>query len=392
MLAGLSHSDAEGWRSLAERPAPGLSIEIVSDRDRFMRLKPEWDALFARAGRPHQLFQRHGFLRNWCDHYLDAGDRLCIVAGRSEGRLVMLWPLVRSRRCGLELARVMGAPVAQFADVLVEAGADRERWLERGWAALTRLGVDLLELTRLRADSALGHAGRIARIAPVQPEQAPFADLALRVAPDGPSIAYPARDRSNYRRRLRRLSERGEIGFVSLGPGPGAGELAGLAVALKRQTLVQHGIAAPTVADPRFGAFFAGLAGDAGDEAGLRLSVVTCDGRPVGIDLSFDCQGRSFGHLIATDPDFEREGLGRVLVHHAFASARNRGSTIFDLLAPADPYKLEHADGAVAVADFAVPLSWRGQLACDLALPRLRPALKMLARRLPPALVRRIAR
>ncbi|MFC5395495.1 GNAT family N-acetyltransferase [Bosea vestrisii] len=383
--------DMEGSPSPGAEVGVGFSVEILGGRDAFLALKPEWDMLFARAGLPHQLFQRHAFLRHWCDHYLPAGERLCLVVGREAGRLVMLWPLVRRRRLGLELVRLMGAPVAQFGDILVEPGSRREHWLERGWEALRRHGIDLVELRLVRADGALGHCDKLALTAPVVSQEAPFADLALRVAPDGPSHAYPPRDRSGYRRRLRRLAERGEVAFTSIAPGEEARALAERAVAMKREALAQHGVLAPAVADPRFARFFAALAADPDDATGLRLSVVTCEDRPVGIDLSFDCKGRSFGHVIASDPSFEREGLGRVLIHHAFASARARGNAIFDLLAPADPYKREHADGAVPVRDFTVPLSWRGQLACDFALPHLRPTLKAIAKRLPASWVRRLA-
>jgi CelD/BcsL family acetyltransferase involved in cellulose biosynthesis len=382
-------TDVEGAPSPDGRAAAGFSVEILTGRDAFLALKPEWDALFARAGLPHQLFQRHAFLRHWCEHYLVADDRLCLVVGREAGRVVMLWPLERRHRLGLDLVRLMGAPVAQFGDILVEADPRRDHWLERGWEALRRHGVDLVELRLVRDDGALGHCNRLGLATPVVSQEAPFADLALRVAPDGPSLAYPARDRSSYRRRLRRLTERGEIAFASLAPSEEARALAERAVAMKRGALAQHGVVAPAVADQRFGHFFATLAADPSDEAGLRLSVITCDGQPIGIDLSFDCKGRSFGHVIASDPGFEREGLGRVLVHHAFASARARGSSIFDLLAPADPYKQEHADGGVPVRDFTVPLSWRGQLACDFALPHLRPTLKAIAKRLPAGWVRR---
>lgn len=364
-----------------------LALEILSDRTAFEAIKPEWDELFARAGMPHQLFQRHAFLRHWCDHYLDAGSRICILAGRSGGRLAMLWPLVRKRRFGLDILQFMGAPVAQFGDVLIEPGAPRQALLDAGREALGRLGADLLDIRNLRADAAFSRPDAALL---VQRQEAPFADLALRVAAGGPSAAYPARERSNYRRRLRRLAERGELDYRALTPGAEARELAASAVAMKRAALAQHGIAAPTVADPRFQAFFAALAGDEADEAGLRLSVVTCAGRPIGIDLSFDCKGRSFGHVIASDPAFEREGIGRILIHRTFAGAKARGSAVFDLLAPADPYKLEHADGVVAVLDLAMPLSWRGRLACAFALPRLRPALKAVAKRLPAAWVSRL--
>lgn len=363
-----------------------LALEVLTDRAAFEALKPEWDDLFARAGMPQQLFLRHAFLRHWCDHYLDVRSRICILAGRSEGRLVMLWPLVRRRSLGLDIVQLMGAPVAQFGDVLVEPGPDRPRWLDAGWDALDRLGADLFEIRQLRADAALSRSNTALL---VQRQDAPFADLAQRVSAEGPSMAYPARERSNYRRRLRRVAERGELGFGALTPGAEAGALAMTAVAMKRRALARHGILAPTVADPRFQDFFTALASDAADEAGLRLSTITSAGRPIGIDISFDCMGRSFGHVIASDPDFEREGIGRVLIHQAFAGAKARGSTVFDLLAPADPYKLEHADGTVAVYDLAMPLSWRGRLVCKLALPRLRPAFRALAKRLPTAWVRR---
>lgn len=390
MLAKPAHPDAEGWPAPEGQADRGSSVEILTGRDAFLALGPEWDALFARAGQPHQLFQRHAFLRHWCDHYLAQDDRLCLVVGREAGRLVMLWPLERRRRLGLEVVRLMGAPVAQYGDVLVEAGPRRERWLERGWSALRRRGIDLVDLPLVRADAMLGHCNLLALTPPLRRQEAPFADLALRVAPDGPSIAYSARDRSGYRRRLRRLGARGEITLSCLVPGPEARALAEQAVALKRASLSQHGAAA-AVSDPRFGRFLAALAADRRSETGLRVSVVSCNGSPVGIDLSFDCGGRSFRHLVASDPGFERDGLGRVLLHHAFASARARGSTVFDLLAPSDASKREHADGAAPVRDFTVPLSWRGQLACDFALPHLRPTLKAVARRLPPGWVRRFA-
>lgn len=363
-----------------------LALEILTDRAAFDALKLEWDGLFARAGMPQQLFLRHAFLRHWCDHYLDAKSRICILAGRSGGQLVMLWPLVRRRRFGLDVLQLMGAPVAQFGDVLVEPGTHRQAWLDVGWEALGRLGADLFEIRQLRADAALS---RPAAALLVQQQEAPFADLAQRVSAEGPSMAYPARERSNYRRRLRRLAERGELGFSALTPGAEARVLATTAVAMKRVALARHGILAPTVADPRFQAFFTALAGDEADEAGLRFSIISCAGEPIGIDLSFDCLGRSFGHVIASDPDFEREGIGSVLIHRAFAGAKARGSTVFDLLAPADPYKLDHADGTVTVCDLAVPLGWRGSFVCALSLPRLRPALRTLAKRLPAAWVRR---
>jgi CelD/BcsL family acetyltransferase involved in cellulose biosynthesis len=225
----------------------------------------------------------------------------------------------------------------------------------------------------------------------LEQREAPYADLDLRVGREGPSAVYAARERSNHRRRLRRLSERGDISFATLDPGPEASVLAAEAIAMKQMALTRHGIVAPTVADPRFAAFFHDLAGDAEGGSPLRIAVIRCDDQAIGIDLALDCKQVSFGHVIATHPDHERGGVGGILVHRSFAAAKARGNTLFDLLAPADAYKLEHADGLTVVSDAMLPLSWRGRLVCRLGLRHLRPALRAAVRNLPEPVTRRLA-
>lgn len=374
----------------ADQSGDEARLELIEDVPRFLALRPEWEALFQRAASPQQLFQSHVFLRHWAALYLGADARLSIVVAWRGGELAMAWPLLRQRRYGLDILRVMGAPVGQFSDILAESDADA--LLRAGWNLVRQLGADLFEARRLRADSRLALSGLLADARCGDRQQAPFADLARRVGESGPSTAYSARERSNHRRRLRRLEERGDLAFKALSPGPDAARLARTAVAMKRATFARHGIVAPVIDDPRFGTFFEGLALDSSGEISLDLAAITCDGLPVGIDLSLGCKGRSFGHILAVDPDQGRGGVGKILIHHSFACARARGHAIFDLLAPAEPYKLEHADGCVAVSDHLLPLSLKGRLACRLGLQHWRPALKTMARRLPPGVVRHAAR
>lgn len=367
-----------------------LQISCVTSLEGFEALHKEWDDLFERTAEPQQVFQRHIFLRHWARHYLDPKTQLCILIGRIDGRLVTLWPLVRRRKLGFDVLGFMGAPVTQFGDVLVEAGENRHALLEAGWNAVASLGADLFEARRVRADAAL--CGSVIPSGASLPGdvQAPFASLSRRVTADGPGIAYSARERSNYRRRLRRLREHGDITFTEPEPGSTAAMAAAAAITIKKNWLLENAILSPTVMDSRFQAFFEDLAGDPG--AGLCASTIACDGRPIGVDLSFDCKGHTFGHVLATDPGYDREGLGRLLIHRTFAAAADRGSRVFDLLAPADGYKMQHADGLVAVSDYAFAFSWRGWLLRELVMARLQPAAKVLAKRLPSALVRRLAK
>lgn len=382
-------------RMLAGREEPAVpAIEqairsgVVDSIDAFMALREEWDALFERAAEPHQVFQSHTVLRHWAAHYLDDRTSLSIVTLRQEGRLVMVWPLVRQRRLGLDTLRFMGIPVAQFGDVLMERSAGEAMLLRAGWRGVGSLGADLFEARKLRSDATLALSGLLAGASCSERIEAPFADLDRRAGPDGPSQAYAARERSNYRRRLRRLAERGPLAFDTVQPGEEAAALAMEAVAMKQVSLERHGIIAPAISDPRFAAFFRDLASDATGGSPLRIAVIRCAGQPIGIDLSLDCKGTSFGHVIATHPDHERGGVGGILIHHSFAMAKSRGSTVFDLLGPADAYKHEHADGMTEVSDLVLPLSPKGRILCGLGVQRLRPALKSAAKRLPAPAVR----
>lgn len=368
-----------------------VSFAVIDTLPAFLALQAQWDALFSRSALPHQVFQSHAVLRHWATHYLDARMSLCILTAWRAGRLVMVWPLLRERRFGIVALRFMGVPVAQFGDVLIERTGEEAGLLRVGWAALGGLGADLFELRKLRADSVLATSGLGPSAVLRERLDAPFADLCRRVGADGPSPAYAARERSNHRRRLRRLSERGTIDFATAQPGPEAADLAVAAIAMKQAALLRHGVLAPTISDPRFAAFFRDLAGDAGGGSPLRVAIITCDGAPIGLDLSLDCKGASFGHVIATHPGHERGGVGGILTHHSFACAKARGNAIFDMLAPADPYKHEHADGLTAVSDFVLPLSWKGRLVVESGLTHWRPMLKRALRRLPPPLTRRLA-
>lgn len=268
--------------------------------------------------------------------------------------------------------------------MLVDDG--EEALLQAGWAFIETMRADLFEARKLRADSRLARSGLLDGAVQGDRQEAPFADLVHRVGETGPTLAYPARERSNHRRRLRRLEERGPLAHAMPPPGPEAARLAAAAIAMKRATLVQRGIVAPVLNDPRFAAFFTDLAADSSGEASLRIASLSINDAPIGIDLSFDCKGHSFAHVLATDSGWEQAGIGKILIHHSFASARARDSAVFDLLAPAEPYKLEHADGRVAVSDRLRPLSLKGRLACHLGIQHWRPMLKALVKRLPTGL------
>jgi CelD/BcsL family acetyltransferase involved in cellulose biosynthesis len=145
------------------------------------------------------------------------------------------------------------------------------------------------------------------------------------------------------------------------------------AIALKSRTLARRRRRSP-VSDPRFLSSFMAIARDCPRRCGLVVSGLNVNGKAVAADLSFDCKGETFGYLTVHDPAFSRDGLGTILIHHVFAAAQRRGSRAFDMMAPADRYKLQHASGSVELCDLAVAGSLSGHAA--LAVWRIALGLK----------------
>ena len=350
------------------------SVEVLRGLDAFEALKPEWDRLFRRAAKPHQLFQSHPMLSAWAKSYPEAGDVIVITA-REHGALVAALPLVMRTNLGVKRLHFMGMPVVQFGDMLVDPHCDSDT-AAKIWAAIPDLGADVLEARRIRADAELWPFRDNATV--VETMAAPFACLLTRVDGDAPGPAYSGRDKSNLRRRMRRLEERGKVELTTQGHGPAAADLAARAVDMKRRSLHAAGVLSPAVKARGFETFFRNVAND--PECGLIVSTVELDGQPVAIDLSFLCKDTAFGHVLATEPAFHKEGAGNILVHHVFASAKAAGATTFDLLAPADAYKMHHADGETAVESRVYPFTMRGRLFAN-AFHRLAlPAAKALLR------------
>lgn len=331
-------------------------FEVVTDWEALSALAAEWDDLFERVGRPEHVFQRFDLLALWARHYAEPRHTPHVLVARCDGVCVAIVPLVRCAEPGITRLRFMGAPIAQIEDLLIDPAdpALPAALMDR----IRCSGADVLDTRLVRDDADLR------RLIPVEPHvtfRSPYADLAVRVAEDdGPSGAYSRRTRANHRRRLRRL---GEVGPVALrrDPTPDEAEtLAEAAIDLKVAALGEGTRQARAVADERFRAFFKDAART--PAVGAAIAWISVDDEPVAIEVSFDCLGTSFGHLLALDERLHSNGLGNLLIHHVFASARARGNRVFDMMVPAADFKMSHADGVHGVGSYLVPLTRRGAL------------------------------
>jgi CelD/BcsL family acetyltransferase involved in cellulose biosynthesis len=395
--AARRHSPQPDWSFPRPSPRAPQSSEkcefaLIADRAQFEALREEWNALFARAGRPHQLFQTYDWLWHWSNHYLDARTRLSIVAARQGGRLVMLWPLVAIRTAGLTRLCWMGEPVSQYGDVLAEDGPGRFELLCYAWAYVKSLDADVIYLRKTREDAIvfplLAHAGAL----PIAFAAAPYLDLAS--APDYAAYQqrYPAKKRARRRRLLRGLQEVGAVAFEQHEGGLPARDLVRHALALKQKWLNARGVIAPVLQDVRFGRFLCDVAAGRGGAPDIRVSAVCCDGRPAAVEVSLECKKHRTAYLISYDIELAKHGIGIVVAEHSIRTAHAQGFLRFDLLTPADPYKMDWADASVEVGDWAVPFSPAGRFYVSVWLRLVREWMRRATKRLPAWLGRGLLR
>ena len=371
----------------AEAAAP-CAFEIVSSREAFDALADDWNELFARAGRGAQAFQAFDWNRHWCNHYLRPRERqrrrLAILTARREGRLVMVWPLVTTRVAGLLQVSWMGDPVSQYGDILAEDSADALELQRAAWAhLLAAIKPDLVWLPRVREDATI--APLVAELGALvtQRRAAPYARR------EDAENAAPSRNRR--RNAAKSFAKLGDVRFVEETGNAAASTTGAIAIGWKRGQLLERGILAPAVADPRFAAFFADVLSDPKMASACRSVAFECNGTPAAASILVTCKDYIAGHVAAFDPAFEKASVGMLMLEGAIARAFAEGFAVFDLLAPADAYKARLVRNEIGVIDWAVPVTRAGGIYARLYLARLRGALKAVLAALPAPVGRFIA-
>jgi len=395
------HEPSRASGGLAQMPrvasAPnGVTFDLVTTRSEFDALENAWGDLFARAGRDCHVFQTFNWLWHWANHFLAEpgadGAQLAIVTAHADGRLAMAWPLVTEAVGPIKRLTWMGEPVSQYGDLLIEERADKAEILAAAWDfVVRRTGAGVVELRKVRADSNV--APLLAAIGATVTANLTAPYLALSSAP---SLAeyekrYSSSSRRNRKRHWRRLEERGAASAVCYDSGSEAGALAAEALRLKLVWLNARGLVSPALSDPRTERFFSDAARADVRPAGCHVTGILSDGRPVALGIGVDCKGRSVMHVAAYDLDYEKVGAGGLIIEANLRRAFERGMGVFDLMAPGDAYKLEWADDAAAVCDWAVPISVLGRAYSTLYLGVLKSAVKRGLEAMPVGLRRGLA-
>jgi CelD/BcsL family acetyltransferase involved in cellulose biosynthesis len=368
---------------------PNFAVEVLTDLDALETAGPEWRALEATSPAA-ALFQSHAQTMIWARHFLtgDAARRLHVVLVRAGGEARLILPLVLSRFAGATVGSIAGAPIAQYAELLGDPGADLESAFRAALASLRAAGIDMLALRGVREDSLLLATARPLLRAARDRRVAPFARLDM--TPDHDAFV---RSRSKdllhgIRNRRKRLERDGTVAWEVFDGGPAARRAIGEAVGLKLDWLQQHGQVSTAFMDARSTDCLLDLAEHAPGAVVMRLG---CNGKPAAIRFGFERQGTYFAYLSAYDTELARYAPGKLLLNYCIEEERKRGSTVIDMLAPAGEHKTLWCDEATPVADYVLPLSLKGATLA-VARERFRQVAEWGWHHLPAAVRSRVAR
>jgi len=341
-----------------------FAIGVATTSCEIAALAGEWEAL--EAATPEATgFQSYAWCRGWIDARRAPPGVFRIVTLREAGRLAMLWPLQLDRPFGARVLRWLGEPMTQYGDALARESAARPAWRAaiqaeiRSWR-----DVDLVALTRLRADGVLRGAG-LEPTAQGEALSAPFVDLT------DPEASH--RRHRSAARRERRLALIGGVELESAASPARRLDYVGRALAWKGLWLRGRSYPSAGLSLEATPVFLQRLAlNEALDAHALRVG-----SRVVAIEIGFS-RGGAYRALIAGyDPDYAAGAPGHALTRRLIAHYAGQGLATYDFLAPDDPYKRAFASGATSLAAHFAPRTGLGRVA-GFALARLRPAAKRM--------------
>lgn len=370
-----------------DRRTGGQALAIVSSREDFDALETEWTALYERVGHPGNPFQSFNWCWHWLNHFHTAANghrELFILTGRTDGRLTMIWPMVRERVAGLRTLTWLGSPVTQYGDVLVE-GDDPLAMLRDAWNHLrVTAKADAVALYKVREDAAI--APLLTEIGAIvtHKDRAPHVDMSqTETFEDYAAQRYSKKRKSYLRRYRRRFEEKGPIRVSVLTEGPKARAATGELLLFKQQWLTAKSIVSRALADPRTNAFFLDTATDTQRPTGCRVTTMHCGDELVGAKLNYVAKNRAVAHVITYNLAFEKWNPGHLTTFEGLRTLKDDGIDHFDFMGPCAPFKLDWSDATVDVNDWAVPLSVKGALWTRVYLGFARDRLKAIHQAMP---------
>lgn len=340
---------ANGRTAAEDATNVGYVVEVVSDYDALLGLRPKWEKLLRQAGIDHP-FVSHEWISTWWECF-GAGNTLYVLLVWCAAELVAVAPLMlgEARMSGLRVRR-LGAlynPHTPRFDFIIAPGHDDA--YRAIWEHLRncRTDWDVLELCQLPAGSATFE--QLEALAGVdgfgtgcwQAQGSPY--LPIDGAWDAYWHALRAKHRSNLRNRSKRLERLGAVELQVVSDcieAPNA-----LEEGLRIEAAAWKGAAGTAIAVlPDVARFYCRLAERAAQRGELQLHFLAVDGRRIAFGYTLCCQNRLYLLKTGYDPAYAPYSPVNLMCSLVLRGAFESGLTEYDFLGVDDPWKLEWTD------------------------------------------------
>jgi len=255
-------------------------------------------------------------------------------------------------------------------------------------AATKAAPCDAISLLKVREGSPLGRAMPSNAIRTGSEAGAP--NVALNQFPD--YAAYFATVRTKTRKNMRnarnRLERDGPVDHQTVTDKEAQLDLIERTLSGRAERLREQGLTSRAFSDGDFPAFCKSLAGR--NNMGLKTFSLTHNGRPIAEQWGFVHGGRYYAYVAARDFSQTDESPGKLHLSEIIRTCAEEGLIGCDLGVPVMPYKLTFATHTIPVRDFALPVTPKGWAIAQFWDVMLRPTLKAVMLKTPPALRSRL--
>jgi CelD/BcsL family acetyltransferase involved in cellulose biosynthesis len=357
----------------------GPRIEVITRLDRFVEIRPQWDALWQRCRA--RIFQTHAWLGTWfqaCGH--DATPRIA-VAWQDDVILAAV-PLAIQRRFGFRTLEWAAQAPSDYCDAL--ATPETTSHLALLWRTVCEAGgFTFVKLAQIRPDAVMRPLLEREPTGGTRTESRSDAVRCLgidRVWPDSEAWfrSLGKKGRNNFWRGERILTELGgTVSFQCLDPAERAvGDDLRCAMVLKREWLRAKEPGSPLLG--RDGETLEAMLRAAADTGLLRLFVLSCGGRMVAASVNFVGTDTMDAFLTCYDAAFGRASPGTLLMVHYTRWAFDNGMRKVDFLRGDEPFKLHFANCEVGLTTYtgARTILGKSLLAAHRSRSRLRDGIR----------------
>lgn len=357
------------------------SLTVVTSLTALRHMESQWRALEGAVQNHTSVFQSFDWVLAWAETYLPQKPNISlhILAGYDEGKLVYIWPLMRTTSLGLSILSWLTEPFGQYGDVLCQKGSSPQKWMEDSIAFLKRLrDVDILRLRHVRADSHLAIHGSTYFIDAMVPEKAPYLDLTVFQTEADYDARYNKVQRKRRRKIREALEELGEVQFKRLPIGAASDIAIQNAIAEKNAWLAERGRMNRVLGCPDHGTFLKNLARRFHGSTEVVVTQLTAGGKPVSWEVGFRHRGTHYGYITSHVNALTDLSPGRLHMDLSQRACLADGMEKFDLMVPNDAHKESWSSAAVETRDYYLPLSIAGAVVGHGYVRTLRPLLRRL--------------